>query len=80
MSFVAMQCTKILVSGMHGGLLGLDKEYSIHVEDIQQLTGLSIVGDAVSIAFQTGQSEPRKMCIMIITPSITPSMVARVKK
>lgn len=48
-----MQCTKLLISWMHGGLLWLNKEYPIHVVDLQRLTGLSVVGVTISTAFQT---------------------------
>lgn len=58
--FTAMQSTKILASKMHGGSLWLDKEYPIHVEDISWLTGLSIGGNTVSSAFQTGAKRVKK--------------------
>lgn len=50
--FAMMQCTKLLVRKMHGGALWLDKEYPIHVEDINQLTELAKGGNKVSTAFQ----------------------------
>lgn len=58
--FVSMQCTKLLASRMHGGLLWLDKEYPIHVEDISLLTRLSEGGNVVSTTFQTGAKRAKK--------------------
>jgi len=49
--FFAMQCTKLLVRKVHGGSLWLDKEYPIHVEDINRLIGLEKGGNAISTAF-----------------------------
>lgn len=36
--FVVMQCKNLLASRMHGGLLWLEKEYPIHIDDIHRLT------------------------------------------
>lgn len=58
--FPVMQCTKLLVSRMHGDLLWLDRDYPIHVEDISWLTGLDEVGNAVITAFQAGVKWGRK--------------------
>jgi hypothetical protein len=46
------RCTKFLISRVHDRSLWLDKRYPIHVEDIQQLTGLSSQGEDVSKGFQ----------------------------
>jgi len=55
-----MQCTKLLVSRMHGGSLWLDKEYPIHVEDISRLTRLVEGGNALSTVFQVGAKQGKK--------------------
>lgn len=58
--FATMQCTKLLVSRMHGGSLWLDKEYPVHVEDISHLTGLSKGWNAISTTFQTRVKRGKK--------------------
>jgi hypothetical protein len=45
-------CTKFLIIRVHDRRLWLDRQYPIHVEDIHQLTGLSIEGKDVSKGFQ----------------------------
>lgn len=47
-----MQCTKFLISRVHGRSLWLDKEYPIHAVDIQRLTRLSTAGVGLSTVFQ----------------------------
>jgi len=55
-----MQCTKHLVRRMHGGSLWLDKEYPIHVDDIQGLTELSATWNEISTPFQAGAKQAKK--------------------
>lgn len=51
-TLATMQCMKLLISRMHGGSFWLDREYPIHVDDIQRLTGLSGIRNAVPMTFQ----------------------------
>lgn len=48
----AGRCTRFLISRVHGNSLWLEREYPIHVDDIHQLTGLSMEGEDVTKAFQ----------------------------
>lgn len=57
---VAMQCTKLLASRMHGRSLWLDREYPIHVNDIHRLIGLSDEGNSVNTTFQVGAKRAKK--------------------
>jgi hypothetical protein len=54
------KCTKFLISRVHNDTLWLDKGYPIHVEDIHQLTGLSMTGQNVSDDFQGSGKHGRK--------------------
>jgi len=38
------KCTKFMISRVHNSTLWMEKGYFIHVEDIHQLTGLSMMG------------------------------------
>jgi hypothetical protein len=45
------RCTKFMISRVHDIILWLDRRYPIHVEEIHQLTRLSIEGEDVSKGF-----------------------------
>ena len=54
------RCTKFLISNVHDRSLWLYKRYPIHLEDIQQLTGLSSQGEDVSKGFQGPRKHRKK--------------------
>jgi hypothetical protein len=54
------KCTKFLINRVHNDTLWLEKGYPIHVEDIHQLTGLSMTGQNVSDDFQGSRKHGRK--------------------
>jgi hypothetical protein len=55
-----VRCTKFLISRVHDISLWLDRRYPIHVEDIHQLTGLSLEGEDVSKGFQGPNKHDKK--------------------
>jgi hypothetical protein len=54
------QCTNFLISRVHDMSLWLDRRYLIHVEDIHQLTRLSLKGEDVSKGFQGPSKHGKK--------------------
>jgi hypothetical protein len=54
------RCTKFPISWVHDRSLWLDKKYPIHVEDIHQLTILSLEGEDVSKGFQGPSKHGKK--------------------
>jgi hypothetical protein len=55
-----VQCTNFFIRRVHDQSLWLDRWYSIHDEDIHQLTRLSLEGEDVSKGFQVPSKHDKK--------------------